>query len=255
MVITGAGTGIGAAIAQRFAAAHWNVAINYRQSRAAALRTAASCEAAGADVLLAQADVAEDTDCTALISSALQKWGRIDALVNNAGYTRFCRAEDLAGLNKADFEHIFAVNVVGAFHMIRASATALRQSSIGAVVNISSHAGFTGLGSSIAYAASKAGLNNLTLALARALAPQIRVNAICPGFVDTQWSKRAMDENTYRRFKQQVKEMTPLQRITTAEDVAESAWYLINNGAAVTGQLLVLDGGNHLTVNTPEISA
>lgn len=95
----------------------------------------------------------------------------------------------------------------------------------------------------------------MSTALARALAPQIRVNAICPGFVDTPWSKRAMDENTYRRFKQQVKEMTPLQRITTAEDVAESAWYLINNGAAVTGQLLVLNGGNHLTVNTPEISA
>lgn len=252
VVVTGAGTGIGAAIAQRFANMHWYVVVNYRQSREAAEDTAAACESAGAQVVLIQADVAEDADCKALADRVMDRWGRIDALVNNAGTTRFCRAEDLEGLSKADFEHVFSVNVIGAFQMIRACVPALKKSNHGAVVNISSHAGFSGIGSSIAYAGSKAALNNLTLALARTLAPQVRVNAVCPGFVDTQWAKGSMDEETYARFKQHIERMTPLQRITTAEEVADSVWYLVNNSVAVTGQLLVVDGGNHLTVNAPK---
>lgn len=251
-IITGAGTGIGAACARRFAAGHWDVVINYRQNREPAEQSAATCEAAGAKVLMIKADVAEDAECVALVSKTLEKWGRIDALINNAGRTKFCRAEDLEGLCRTDFEEIFAANVVGAYQMIRACVPALQKSDTGAVVNISSHAGFSGLGSSIAYAASKAALNNLTLSLARTLAPHIRVNAVCPGFVDTRWTRGGMDENTYRRFKQHIEQMTPLKRMTSAQDIAESVWHLVSYSAATTGQLVVVDGGNHLTVNAPK---
>ena len=143
------------------------------------------------------------------------------------------------------------VNVVGLFRCARAAAPALKDHK-GCIVNITSVAGQTGMGSSIAYAASKAALNNLTLALARSLAPKIRVNGLCPGFVDTQWTKGRMDESTYARFKSHIQNMTPLHRMATADEVAASALFLVANNTPITGQLLVIDGGNHLTVNAPD---
>jgi 3-oxoacyl-[acyl-carrier protein] reductase len=249
-IVTGSATGIGAAIAKALARAGWNLVINYAKSAAEARRTAAACERLGAEVLVIQGDVAADSDCRALADGALKRWRRIDALVNNAGTTKFVRAEDLEGMGSADFLRIFAVNVLGAFQMTRAAAPALKRSG-GAIVNVSSHSGFSGRGSSMAYAASKGALNTLTLGLARALAPRVRVNAVCPGFVDTRWVRSRMTPAAYRGFKRGIEETAPLGRMVAPEDVAEAALWFIDGGRCTTGQLLVIDSGHHLSVNEP----
>ncbi len=250
-VITGGATGIGAAIARALAARGWRVLLNYTKSDAEARATAESCAAVGGEALIGKGDISRDADCQALVTQALAAWNRIDALVNNAGITRFVPARDLTSLTGDDFERIFAVNLKGAYQMARAAAPALKSSGSGAIVNISSHAAFTGLGSSMAYAASKGALNTLTLSLARALAPEIRVNAVCPGFVDTRWTQGAMTEADYRDFRARVAESAPLKRMATPENVAEAALWFIEGGWAITGQFLVVDGGNHLNVNLP----
>jgi 3-oxoacyl-[acyl-carrier protein] reductase len=250
-LITGGATGIGAAIARALAARGWRVLINYTKSETEARATAEACTAVGGKALVVRGDVARDAACRALVAQALAAWGRLDALVNSAGITRFVPARNLDALTGDDFERIFAVNVKGAYQMARAAALALKASGSGAIVNISSHSAFTGLGSSMAYAASKGALNTLTLSLARALAPEVRVNAVCPGFVDTRWTKGAMDEESYRAFTARVADSAPLQRMTVPEDVAEAALWFIEGGRAITGQLLVVDGGNHLNVNLP----
>jgi len=249
-IVTGSATGIGAAIAKALGRAGWNLVINYTKSAAEARRTAAACERLGADVLVVKGDVAVDADCRALITAALGRWRRIDALVNNAGTTTFVKAEDLEGMISTDFQRIFAVNVLGAHQMTRAAAPALARSR-GTIVNVSSHSGFSGFGSSMAYAASKGALNTLTLGLARALAPEVRVNAVCPGFVDTRWTRRRMTAAAYRDFKRGIEETAPLGRMVAAEDVAEAALWFINGGRSITGQLLVIDSGNHLNVSEP----
>jgi 3-oxoacyl-[acyl-carrier protein] reductase len=250
-IITGGGTGIGAAVARALAARGWRVLINYTKSEAEARETAGTCNAAGGEALVARGDVARDADCQTLVERAVATFGRLDALVNSAGITKFVPAKDLEALTGEDFERIVAVNLKGAYQMARAAASALKASGHGAIVNISSHSAFTGLGRSMAYAASKGALNTLTLSLARALAPEVRVNAVCPGFVDTRWTKGAMDEARYPAFKAGVAESAPLKRMTTSEDVAEAALWFIEGGRAITGQFLVVDGGNHLNVNLP----
>ena len=250
-IITGGATGIGAAVARALAARGWRVLITYTKSEAEAQATAEACRAAGGETLVARADVARDADCQALVAQGLATWGRLDALVNSAGITKFVPAKDLEALTGEDFERIFAVNLKGAYQMARAAAAPLKASGAGAIVNISSHSAFTGLGSSMAYAASKGALNTLTLSLARALAPEVRVNAVCPGFVDTRWTKGAMDEASYTAFTARVVDSAPLKRMTMPADVAEAALWFIEGGRAITGQFLVVDGGNHLNVNLP----
>jgi 3-oxoacyl-[acyl-carrier protein] reductase len=250
-IITGGATGIGAAVARALAAHGWRVLINYTKSEAEAKATAEACRTAGGEGIVVRGDVGRDADCQALVKHAIATFGRLDALVNSAGITKFVPAKDLEALTGEDFERIFAVNLKGAYQMARAAAPALKASGHGAIVNVSSHSAFTGLGSSMAYAASKGALNTLTLSLARALAPAVRVNAICPGFVDTRWTRGAMDEESYGAFKARVTESAPLKRMTTPDDVAEAALWLVEGGRAITGQFLVIDGGNHLNVNLP----
>jgi 3-oxoacyl-[acyl-carrier protein] reductase len=250
-IITGSATGIGAAIATALAGVGWNVLINYTKSVAEAKATTKLCQQAGADVALVRGDVAEDADCRRLVATALRRWGRLDGLVNNAGVTKFVKPGKHDELTVADFERIFSVNLIGAYQMARAAAGALARSGRGSIVNISSHGAFTGLGSSIAYATSKGALNTLTLALARELAPSIRVNALCPGFVDTRWTKRKMSSAEYAAFRKRIEAMAPLRRMVEPVDVADAALWLLGSARAVTGQLIVIDSGNHLTVNTP----
>lgn len=250
-IVTGSATGIGAAIATALAGAGWNLQINYTKSAAEAKATAKICKQAGADVMLARGNVAEDADCRRLVAAALKRWGRLDGLVNNAGITKFVKRGNLDALSAEDFERIFAVNLVGAYQMARAAAERLARSGRGSIINISSHGAFTGLGSSIAYATSKGALNTLTLALARELAPRIRVNAICPGFVDTRWTKGKLSATEYAAFRKRIEATTPLRRMVEPDDVAEAALWLLNGARAVTGQLIVIDSGNHLTINTP----
>lgn len=247
VVVTGASTGLGRAIAvgaaQQGARA---VVINYASSAAAAEETAALVRAAGAEAVVVQGDVAEDGDCRR-IAQAAARFGRIDSLFNNAGLTRIAAYNDLDALSADDFLHIYRVNVVGAYQMTRAARPLLEASDRAAVVMSSSIAGVTGGGSSIAYSASKGALNNLTLSLARALAPKIRVNAICPGFIDSPWFDKHGTPGTTARLREVIAAKTPLQQASTPDDIAGSALFLGSPAARhVTGETLLVDAGMHL---------
>jgi NAD(P)-dependent dehydrogenase (short-subunit alcohol dehydrogenase family) len=184
-VVTGSSSGIGAATVKLYAKQGWNVVVNYSREAAPAEAVASECRELGADVLVARADIAADADCRRLAGLVEARFGRADVLVNNAGTTKFVAAKDLDGLDADDFQRIYAVNVIGAFQMVRAFAPLLGRQPGAAIVNVSSIASLMGTGSSLAYMASKGALNALTIGLARSLGPAIRVNAIAPG-----WSRR-----------------------------------------------------------------
>lgn len=250
VLVTGAASGIGAAVARRFAAQGCCVGVNYRTRADAAQSVVAACQQAGVPAMAIQGDVAKDADCRKMVERIQRDWGRLDYLINNAGTTRFAAPGDLDALGADDFAVVFAVNVVGVWQMTRAAVGLLRAAG-GGVVNVSSHAGVSGIGSSAAYAASKGALNTLTLSMARALAPQVRVNAVCPGFVDTDWMAPKLSAAEMDAFKRRTAASAPLQMLVSPEDVADAAFWLANNARAVTGQLLVIDAGTHLTVGGP----
>ena len=250
-IVTGGAKGIGAACVELLARSGINVIFSYVHSLAQAEAIVDNCSQYESEVIALRSDVSSDSDCIEISDHAYNHWGRIDVLVNNAGTTRFADPADLASLNTDDFAEIFAVNVTGAYQMTRAVTSYLGQSPIASIVNISSHSGFSGIGSSIAYAASKGALNTLTLSLALSLAPKIRVNAVCPGFVDTDWLKPKMNTDELIKFKQKASGMAPLKRLVTPEEVAEAVSWFTLGGKSITGQLLVIDGGTHLTVGDP----
>lgn len=249
VVITGASTGLGRAIAVEVARRGAGlVVVNFARSAQEAEETARLVEAEGAKAILAQGDVAIDADCQA-IAQAAASTGRIDALFNNAGVTKFApNHADLDAVNAEDFLRLYGVNVVGAFQMTRAARSLLEAApQPGAVVNTSSIAGVVGNGSSIPYAASKGAMTTMTLSLARALAPHIRVNAICPGFIDTPWFGKAMDADRVDRLRAGAAAATPLKVASTAEDIAGAAVFLASPASRhVTGETLLVDAGLHL---------
>ena len=249
VVVTGASTGLGRAIAvetaERGAAV---VVVNFASNRSEAEETARQVEAKGARAPVVQADVADDAGCAA-IAAAAAPHGRIDALFNNAGTTTFAgNHADLDAVSGEDFLRIYKVNVIGAYQMIRAARTLLEAGPApGAVVNTASIAGVVGIGSSVPYAASKGALVTMTLSLARALAPKIRVNAICPGFIDTPWFARGIPEDRLQRMREGVAAGTPLKVASTAEDIAGAAVFLASPAARhITGEALLVDAGTHL---------
>ncbi len=254
-IVTGASSGIGAACARQLAEGGLDVVVNYAGNAAGAAETAEACQAAGAAVHMAQGDISKDEDCRRIASEAAERFGRVDVLINNAGTTKFARASDLDALSHEDFERIVSVNVAGAYAMSRAVAEHMRGSPLASIINVSSHSGFSGIGSSIAYAASKGALNTLTLSLARSLAPEIRVNAVCPGFVDTPWHEKSpfagKSPESAEAFRERIAANTALNRLTTPDDVAEAACWFALGGKAITGTLLIIDGGTHLTVGSP----
>ena len=192
--------------------------------------------------------MAEDADCRD-IAAAAARFGRLDALVNNAGITKAASHADLDALSKDDFLRLYAVNTVGPYQMLRACRGLLEAAAPlpSSVLMTSSVSAVTGMGSSVAYAASKGALNTMTLSLARALAPKIRVNAICPGFMDTRWFSAAVSPETVERIRENIVKNTPLKVASKAEDVAETALFLISDGARhITGETLIIDAGMHL---------
>jgi len=248
-VVTGSATGIGAAVAVAFAQAGANVVINYTRSETEARATADLVKETGAEFRLAMGDVARDDDCRSLARAALDAWGRIDILVNNAGVTKFAAHHELDALSAEDFARIYAVNVVGPFQMIRACRDALKAGGEGAVVNVSSIAGIAGVGSSVAYAASKGALNTMTLSLARALAPEIRVNAVCPGYVGTRWFRDRFGPERFEKIDFEQAQAAPLKRAGQPQDIAEAVLFLSSPAARhITGDLLAVDGGLHLSL-------
>jgi NAD(P)-dependent dehydrogenase (short-subunit alcohol dehydrogenase family) len=248
VVVTGASTGLGRAIAVETAARGAKVVVvNYASNRADADETARLVAANGAEAVLVQGDVAKDEDCRA-IAGAAEPFGQIDALFNNAGTTTFARHDDMEAVSADDFLRLYAVNVVGAFQMVRACRALLEAAPQGgAVVNTASIAGVTGIGSSVPYAASKGALNTMTLSLARALAPKIRVNAVCPGFIDTPWFGKGLGEDGAARVRENAAAGTPLKVASKPEDIAVSAVFLASpHSRHITGETLLVDAGSHL---------
>jgi 3-oxoacyl-[acyl-carrier protein] reductase len=244
-IVTGSATGVGAATALGLARRGYDVLINYSKSAQEAQESEAACRQAGADTLVVQGDVADDGACRAMVEAAVTRWKRIDGLVNNAGITTFAGPANWDALDAQAFQNIMGVNVIGAFQMVRACAVHLKVHR-GAIVNVSSVAGSLGIGSSVPYVASKGAVNAMTLHLARALAPDIRVNAVCPGLITTRWFKEGIGQQGYEALKAAYERTTPLQRACSAEDVAEAVIWLLDAARTVTGELVLLDSGMHL---------
>ena len=249
VVVTGASTGLGRAMAVETARRGAGlVVVNFASSEQEAEETARLIAAEGSKAVLVRGDVAQDADCRR-IAEAAAGTGRIDALFNNAGVTKFAPDHsDLDAVDAEDFLRLYAVNVVGAFQMVRAARSLLEAApQPGAVVNTASIAGVVGNGSSVPYAASKGALTTMTLSLARALAPRIRVNAVCPGFIDTPWFGKAMDAERVDRLRAGAAAATPLKVASTAEDIACSAVFLASPASRhITGETLLVDAGLHL---------
>jgi 3-oxoacyl-[acyl-carrier protein] reductase len=250
-IVTGSASGLGAATAQILAKGGGRVVVNYSNSKKEAEETADLCRSAGAEVVVVQGDVSRDEDCRN-IAAAAASWGRLDALINNAGTTKHVAHDNLDGLSAEDFQRIYAVNTIGPFQMVRATrplleAAANASGRASAVVNVSSVAGISGVGSSIAYAASKGALNTMTLSLSRALAPLIRVNTVCPGYIDTPWFTKGRGEAGAKQVRDAVVARVPLKVASTAEDIAQLICFLATPASSnMTGECVRIDAGMHL---------
>lgn len=242
-LITGGGTGVGRATVLACAAQGCNVAVNYSRSREAAEATAAEAEKLGVRAIAVQADVADDDAVRRMVEQAEQAFGRLDVLVNCAGTTRFINHADLEKVTDDDWARIMAVNVVGPFHCIRAVKEPLLRAGGGEIVNITSVAGIQASGSSIPYCASKAALINMTIALARVLAPKIRVNNVAPGFITGRWLEEGLGREAYEKTKQAFESRLPLGQVCTPEDIAMTVLGIITGSDVMTGQTIVCDGG------------
>ena len=246
VIVTGSATGLGSEVAKQTAAKGANVLVNYTKSEPEAAATVDACRKLGADTLLCRGDVSVDEDCRKMASQAIERWGRIDGLVNNAGQSVFASHADLEALSGEDFLRIYSINVVGPYQMARAVTPQMKKQGLGAIVNVSSIAGITGSGSSIAYAASKGALNTMTVSLARALAPEIRVNAVCPALFQSRWWSDGLGEERSRAVHDQFAAATPLKAAPTQKSVADSVVWLLESAEHVTGETLMVDAGVHL---------
>ncbi len=247
-IVTGGGTGLGAATAMGLARRGVDVCINYNSSAEAANAVVAQCRKLGVDAFAVQANVAEDGDCRALVDAAVKKFGRLDVLVNNAGITKFAQHNDLDALDAEDFMRLYRVNVVAVYQMTRAARPHLDKAGGKAtIVNVSSIAGVTGIGSSIAYASTKGALNTMTLSLARALAPSIRVNAVCPGYIASGWFTKYQGSQVEDSTAERVIQSTPLKVASQPEDIAETILFFAGpESRHVTGEFIIVDAGMHL---------
>lgn len=241
-IVTGGGTGVGRATALDLARRGCAVAVNYSRSAAEAEQTAAAVRKLGVRGFAFRADVASDADCRALVDATVRELGRVDVLVQSAGVTSFIPHANLDAVTAEDFQRILGVNLVGAFQMARAVKAPMDAAGAGVIVNVSSVAGIVGVGSSIPYCASKAGMNNLTLTLARALAPKIRVLAVAPGFITGRWLEGGLGP-AYEPIKQAMEAKSPLGRVCDPEDVSAAIVSLICGSDLVTGVVVPVEGG------------
>jgi len=238
-LVTGAAVSVGRAVALDLARRGVAVAVNYSRSVTDAEQTAAECEKLGVRAVCVQADVGRDDQVRAMTEKAVEALGRLDVLVNNAGVTRFIDHAEMEKVGEDDWDYIFRTNVWGTFVCTRAAVPALRRDGGGVVINLSSVAGVYGTGSSVPYCASKAAINNMTVTLARALAPDIRVNAVAPGFVDTRWWSDREHSDAIKQF---AAAAAPLKKVCQAEDVSKVVMDLVSSDM-MTGQVVVVDGG------------
>lgn len=239
-LVTGSASGIGRASALRLARAGFDVTINYSRSAERAERTLAELHAFGGDHRAVAADVSDDDAVRALVATAARD-GALDALVNNAGTTSETSPEDLDGIDLDDWDRVFRVNVRGLVQVTRAAAALLRESH-GSVVNVASIVGLRPGPQPLAYAASKSAVISLTRTLSRVMAPEVRVNAVAPGWIAGEWMERTLGEK-YDGLMERRAKTTPMKRNVTLEDVAESVHALLVSHPFVTGEIMVIDGG------------
>ncbi len=238
VVVTGGGTGIGRAMCLRFANEGATVVVNYSKSKTQAEEVVGEIEGAGGRALAVQADVSNDREARQLIANSVERMGRLDLLINNAGWTRFIPHHDLESLSDEVLENTWGVIVKGSIYCIRAAVPHLKATGDASIINTTSIAAYTARGSSLIYVAAKAALAGITKALARALAPEIRVNAIAPGFIDTgfvDWTPEVLEG---------LQKPTRLGRIIGPEDVADAAVYLAADANSTTGQTILVDAGD-----------
>ncbi len=244
-LVTGAGTGIGRATAIQLAAQGCDVVVNYSRSKEAAELVVEKIVSSGGRAVAAQGDVSSDDDAKALVQTVIENFGRLDVLINNAAYTEHVAFADMDGLSDEIWQRTLAVNLMGPFKCIRAASEVMRQTTGpdgGEVVNISSMAGYLSTGSSLAYSTSKAALNHMTRILALTLAPNIRMNCIVPGFVDTPWTRTPAGDK-YDHVEQIFASALPLRKVCSPDDLADAILGLITGSDLVTGQILPVDGG------------
>lgn len=241
-LVTGAASGIGSAAAKALAAAGYDVAINYSRSEGPARDTAAACEASGVKAITHQCDVADDAGVKAMVAAVEDAFGRCDVLINNAGITSNAPFKDLDAIDLDEWDRVMNVNVRGIVQVTRAVLPLLRAAPAGSIVNTASIVGLRPGPQPLAYSTSKAAVVSLTKTLALALGPDIRVNAVAPGWMEGDWMVRMLGDN-YDRLMERRAKMTPLKRCVTAEDVAETMLSLVQSNRFVTGEIVVIDGG------------
>jgi 3-oxoacyl-[acyl-carrier protein] reductase len=240
-LVTGAATGIGRSAVLALARAGYDVALNYGSSEKAARETAGEAEKLGATTLLLKCDVSDEPAVRKMLKDVEARFGRLDVLVNNAGTTASWKPKDLDSLSLEEWDRVFAVNVRGLFQVTRAAVSLLRNSK-GCVINTASIVGLRPGPQPLPYAASKAAVVNLTRTLAWNLGPEIRVNAVAPGWMEGDWMKRMLKDK-YDDLMGKRAKSTPLKRVVTADDVAETMMSLIQSNRFVTGEVIVIDGG------------
>jgi 3-oxoacyl-[acyl-carrier protein] reductase len=240
-LVTGGATGIGRSAVLALARAGFDVAVNYSSSETAARETAAEAEKLGARTLVVRCDVSDEKAVRAMLRAVEEKFQRLDVLVNNAGTTASWKPRDLETLSLEEWDRVFAVNVRGLFQVTRAAAPLLKKSH-GCIVNTASIVGLRPGPQPLPYAAAKAAVVNLTKTLAWNLGPEIRVNAVAPGWMEGDWMKRMLKDK-YADLMERRAKATPLKRVVTADDVAETMMSLIQSNRFVTGEVVVIDGG------------
>src|SRR5438552_18583455 len=241
-LVTGAATGIGNSVALALAKNGYDVVINYSRSEEAAKKTARDAKSAGARTVVYRCDVSDDVCVRAMLAATEKEFGRLDVLINNAGTTVDIEPKNLEAMKVEDWNRVFNVNVLGLFLVTRAAVALLKKSPNGCIVNTCSIAGLRPSAQPLPYAASKAAVANLTKTLANALGPQIRVNAVAPGWIEGEWMKRTLAKN-YEGLMARRAKYTPLKRCCTAADVADTMLSLINGNRFVTGEIIIIDGG------------
>ena len=242
-IVTGSAVGVGRAAAIDLARRGANVVVNYSKSEDDAREAVKLVEAEGAQALLVRADVSKDDQVRDMVRQAVERFGGLHILVNNAAMTHFVRFDDLERMKEEYWDDIYAVNVKGTFFCIRAAAPEIKKSGGGAVVHVASVAGVRSIGSSIAYAASKAAVINMTMGLARVLGPEIRVNCVAPGFIDTRWLRSGLGDEVFEAARKMESQRAPLKNVCMPEDVSQLILSLIEGADLVTGQTVVIDGG------------
>lgn len=236
-IVTGAGTGMGRGIAELFGAEGAKVVVNYRASKDQAEEVVAAIQEAGGEAVAHQADVARDAEVRAMMQAVDERWGRLDVLVNNAGWSKVTPHHQLEDLTDEIWDRTLNANLRGAFYCSRAAAPLLRKQPGASIINNTSASAWHAAGSTIVYSASKAALVNMTKSLARVFAPDVRVNAIAPGLVHTRFA--GWPEDTFEKGKG----VTPLQRIATVEEVAKVCLFLAADATAITAETILIDGG------------